>query len=145
MLLVMFGGALLAERRADGRALGLVPAGMVVFTLWLVFVIMPLVSPTQGLGPLLNHLPAAPGAKGAPGAQVIAFHLSRPSLVYYGGERVEHLDKAEQVRPLLESGQAVFVICRVDEAGPVLGPGVEVLAQEGHWELLENAAAARLS
>ena len=139
LLLVGFAVALWGEvaRRPGGPARGLwaLPAVMVVFTLWLVFVIMPLVSPLQGLKPLLDHLPADPTAR------VIAFHLHRPSLIYYGGPRVEHLDQPEQVRPLLAGGPPVLVLCQSNQAGPILAPGVRVLAQEGRWELLGNAAA----
>jgi 4-amino-4-deoxy-L-arabinose transferase-like glycosyltransferase len=143
MLLVAFavalggeiaGGAGKSRPGRPGRGLWVVAGMMVVFTFWLVSVIMPLVSPLQGLGPLLAHLPADPSAR------VIAYHLRRPSLVYYGGPRLEYLDRLEQIRPLLAGDRPVIVLCENNQAGPLLGPGVVVLAREGRWEMLSNLA-----
>lgn len=142
ILLVSMGAALVGGRGRSaakaGRALWAVPAGMVLFTLWLVFAIMPLASPWTSVKPLLEHLP--PNSP----ARVVSFHFYKESLWYYGGERVEYVDEIEQVRSLLAGAEPVFVICGHSRIGELAVPGTVVWAREGRYELLANPAAARL-
>lgn len=120
-----------------GRALGAVPAGMVLFTLWLVFAIMPPASAWTSVKPLLDHLPPSSPAR------VVSFHFYKESLYYYGGDRVEYVDEIEQVRSLLAAPEPVFVICGHSRLGELAVPGTVVWAREGRYELLANPAAAR--
>ncbi len=141
ILLLALAGALVGGRGQSaaqaGRALWAVPAGMVLFTLWLVFAIMPAVSRWTSVKPLLEHLPADSGAR------VVSFHFYKESLWYYGGDRVEYIDEIEQVRSLLAAPEPVFVICGHARLEELAVPGTVVWAKEGRYELLANRAAAR--
>ena len=132
ILLVAVVVALLGVRRHGGRALGAIPVGMVVFTCWLVFAIMPLASPWVTLKPLLDRLPSDSRAR------VVSFGCRYASLDYYGGGRVEYVDEAESVKQLLSGPGTVFVICRQREEQAIRTSSTTVWAKSGRWELLTN-------
>ncbi len=119
------------------RSLWLVPGAMVVFTLWLVFVIMPLASPWVSLKPLLDRLPPDSSA------QIVSYRFNRESLSYYGGGRVGFVDDPQEVRRLLEGSAPVFVIFQDRDAEKIQVSGSTVWAREGRWKLVTNGAGAR--
>ena len=121
---------------AAARALWALPAGIVVFTWWLVSAIMPLASPWVGLGPLVRDLP--PGSP----ARVVSYNFHRESLSYYGETGSNTYESLSRFGPCWRDRPPSSLSAARRTRRRCWSPGARVYAREGRWELLANPAAA---
>jgi 4-amino-4-deoxy-L-arabinose transferase-like glycosyltransferase len=130
----------LARRRAPRLAAAAVAVvvSMVLFTGWLLSVIMPVASLWYSTKPM------AEAAAAYPGARQVSFHYHRPSLIYYFDDRLAHTDDPAVANTLLAYPEPVVMICQDFDLGRLDLSRSTIVAQSGRLRLLVNGAARRM-
>ena len=99
--------------------------GMVLFALWLMIGVMPVLAPRASTRDLIRRVPSISGAK------LVEYSVEKPSILFYAGRRPERTYDPAKVKRLLAEEASVVVFCKKSDAAAITAPGTVPAAESG--------------
>lgn len=132
-LLAAFAASILRWKKSTDSA-WITSAGMVVFTLALIYCAMPSVTPYKSSKLLARRISTLPGV------QVTAFNLWRPGLFYYLDKKPGKLKDVSAINSLMTDTEPAVIICSEEDEGYVEEAGSKELFGYGDLDVYANTA-----
>lgn len=134
-----------SKKSAPERSFWAIALGMVAFAIWIVVGALPFVGPRNSTRDLAAQLEAIPSARIAEFGLTDDTYILRPqSMVYYFGNKIEHVSNDTEVRGALSSEKPVFIIGKQTDMEKFVVNGSVACETVGKIMVVANPAAAAL-